>query len=68
MRTCSVCGGHLAGDGYTLPLHCENAELPVDRECDAPVLEYDGLGPDYEEWSRDISENPELVDLFHENR
>lgn len=34
---CPVCGGSLVGDGYTLALHCENADLPADREPDAPV-------------------------------
>ena len=35
---CPHCGGHIEGDGSTLPLHCENAELPLDRECDASIF------------------------------
>ena len=68
MRQCRVCGGTLVGDGYMMARHCENVDLPADRECDAPVLECDELGPDYEEWSRSISMDPEPVDLFHEDR
>jgi len=36
--TCKVCGGHMVGDGYTSPRHCENVDCPEDRECDAPPL------------------------------
>lgn len=37
--TCPVCGGTMVGDGYTMVIHCENAELPVDAEPDAePVF------------------------------
>ena len=35
---CLHCGGSIEGDGYTLAFHCENAELPLDRECDASIL------------------------------
>ena len=35
---CPVCGGNIIGDGSTSPMHCENVELPIDRECDASVL------------------------------
>lgn len=35
---CLHCGGAIEGDGYTLAFHCENAELPLDRECDASIL------------------------------
>ena len=36
--SCPICGGTIVGDGYTLPFHCENVDLPEDRECDAPIL------------------------------
>lgn len=36
--SCPVCGGTILGDGYTTPMACENAAVPLDRECDAPVL------------------------------
>ena len=35
---CPNCGGRMIGDGYTMPIHCENVELPADRECDAAPL------------------------------
>ena len=35
---CPVCGGTIVGDGNTIALHCENVDLPLDREADAPVL------------------------------
>jgi len=38
MKTCPNCGGSIVGDGHTQPMRCENAECPVDRECDAEVL------------------------------
>jgi len=33
--TCPVCGGHLVGDGYTIPSHCENVDCPMDVEPDS---------------------------------
>ena len=30
--TCPYCGGSIQGDGITTPLHCENADLPLDVE------------------------------------
>ena len=33
--TCPVCGGHMEGDGYTVPSHCENVEYPMDAEPDS---------------------------------
>ena len=38
LNRCIVCGGDIIGDGHTLARHCENVDLPVDRECDAPTL------------------------------
>lgn len=35
---CSHCGGTMIGDGITLARHCEQADLPEDREPDAPAL------------------------------
>lgn len=35
---CPGCGGDVVGDGYQIPLHCENLECPCDREADAPAL------------------------------
>jgi len=35
---CSICGGRIIGDGYTLPRHCENVELPLDVEMDCNVI------------------------------
>lgn len=42
---CPYCGGNIEGDGYTIVLHCENADLPLDVEPDAePVLcEHQGV-------------------------
>jgi len=37
MDTCKNCGGSIIGDGITLALHCENADIEMDREPDAPV-------------------------------
>ena len=51
---CPDCGGHWVGDGFTIPIHCENAELPLDREADAPPLRC-GL-PEY---LFDIPEGPD---------
>jgi len=28
--TCVLCGGAMVGDGYLLPVHCENAERSFD--------------------------------------
>lgn len=36
--TCPKCGGNMVGDGYTIARHCENVDLPMDREPDAPLL------------------------------
>ena len=37
--TCPNCGGPLLGDGYTVALHCENAEDIAEIEPDAePVF------------------------------
>lgn len=35
---CPKCGGRLLGDGFTVVLHCENAELPLDIEPDSDVV------------------------------
>lgn len=35
---CLVCGGTLLGDGYTTVRHCENADVPMDVEPDAPII------------------------------
>jgi hypothetical protein len=35
---CPHCGGQWIGDGYTTPVHCENADCPQDREADANPL------------------------------
>jgi|LSQX01.2.fsa_nt_gb uncharacterized protein (DUF983 family) len=35
---CPNCGGTLLGDGFTVVLHCENAELPMDVEPDSDVV------------------------------
>jgi hypothetical protein len=35
---CPNCGGNLIGDGFTMVLHCENADLPVGIEPDANVI------------------------------
>ena len=40
MLTCPVCGGRLCGDGYTVPLHCENVDIlssGLEPDCD-PVF------------------------------
>lgn len=39
---CRDCGGTMTGDGYTLPLVCENHQGADDREPDAAPL-YCGL-------------------------
>ena len=37
--TCSVCGGRMVGDGYTMVQHCENSTLDIsDIEPDAPAI------------------------------
>lgn len=36
---CSKCGGDIIGDGFNSPMHCENVDCPIDRECDANILE-----------------------------
>lgn len=36
--TCSNCGGEILGDGYTVVLHCENAEIPDCTEPDANTV------------------------------
>jgi len=38
LHSCPVCGGSIIGDGYTIARHCENVDLPLDREVDAPIL------------------------------
>lgn len=40
MTGCPVCGGSIIGDGYTMVLHCENAESNdiMDSEPDAPII------------------------------
>jgi hypothetical protein len=35
---CVRCGGAMIGNGYTTARHCENVELPTDREPDADPL------------------------------
>jgi len=40
--TCPICGGDIIGDGYTMVLHCENAELPLDVEPDANPIFCEG--------------------------
>lgn len=35
---CPVCGGDLVGDGYTVVIHCENVDLPLDVEPDADPI------------------------------
>ena len=60
MRQCRVCGGTLVGDGYMMARHCENVDLPADRECDAPVLECDAQSlldadPEFAEWLEGIN-------------
>lgn len=32
---CPICGGHLEGDGYTTPRHCESVDYPIDAEPDS---------------------------------
>lgn len=34
-HTCPVCGGHMEGDGHTVPSHCENVDYPIDAEPDS---------------------------------
>lgn len=46
---CPVCGGTMIGDGYTIPIHCENVDLD-------PWIEPD-FGPIY-----CIEEVPEMCD------
>lgn len=36
--TCPHCGSPLQGDGYTVVLHCENAEIPEGMEPDAEAV------------------------------
>ena len=36
--SCPNCGGKIIGDGYTVVLHCENAEIPAGTEPDATVI------------------------------
>jgi len=42
--TCPTCGESLAGDGYTMALHCPNAEIGADIEPDAPAIYCKGDG------------------------
>jgi len=35
---CPACGGDLIGDGHTMVVHCENADLPLDIEPDADPI------------------------------
>tara|TARA_R110000765_G_scaffold7963_2_gene25960 strand:- start:2989 stop:3228 length:240 start_codon:yes stop_codon:yes gene_type:complete len=37
-NNCNNCGGDMVGDGYTMSLHCEFTDLPLDREADAEPL------------------------------
>ena len=48
--TCPVCGGHMEGDNYNIPVHCENVEVPDGAEadsgpyyCKAPAPDIDNL-------------------------
>lgn len=36
--TCTNCGGEMIGDGYTMVLHCENVDMPIDVEPDADPI------------------------------
>lgn len=38
ITVCPVCGGTILGDGYSIPLHCESADLPLDCEADGNIL------------------------------
>lgn len=42
--TCPYCGGTVLGDGFTTPLHCENADEASyqDKEPDANVTYCEG--------------------------
>lgn len=53
--TCPVCGGHMEGDGYTTPRHCENVDYPMDVEPDS--------GPYYCEVPDGIYPNPDSEDI-----
>lgn len=35
---CYNCGGKILGDGVTLIRHCENADVPLEAEPDAPTV------------------------------
>lgn len=35
---CPICGGSMIGDGYTLPIHCENVDIPTDIEPDCKPI------------------------------
>ena len=35
---CPYCGGDIIGDGYTIVLHCENVDVPLDIEPDADII------------------------------
>jgi hypothetical protein len=54
-HTCPICGGHMEGDDYTTPRHCENVEVPMDVEADS--------GPYYCEVSDGIYPNPDSEDI-----
>lgn len=54
--TCPVCGGHLEGDDYTTPIHCENMECPSDVEPDS--------GPYYCKGIDEMSDLNNLWDLL----
>ena len=54
-KVCPVCGGHLEGDGYTIPRHCENVDYPTDAEPDS--------GPYYCEVSDGIYPDPNAEEI-----
>ena len=33
--TCPICGGMLIGDGYDIPIHCENVDIGFDVKADS---------------------------------
>jgi DNA polymerase III alpha subunit (gram-positive type) len=46
-KSCPKCGANLIGDGITIAVHCEFAELPADIEPDA--------GPIYCDYQLDLN-------------